>query len=115
MHATSSLRDTLSSTPSADAAYEAAGRAYSAAKKKLRWWLGGLGYAVFCLVGRFLPRDDLGISFFIFLDRHGAALAALVCAIGAADAFREERRELQCLQQVRQAWADARSKRLPNA
>ena|ERR1700719_1458042 len=98
----------MSATPSADAALESATRVHDAAKKKLRWWLGSLAYAVFCLVGRRLLPRDLDPGFLIVLNSWGTTLATVVCAIGAADAFREERRERTYRTVVLQAWADER-------
>jgi len=96
------------SNTAADAAFESATQAHRAAQIRFRWWLAGLGYALYCLLGRYLPSDiDSGLL--IFLNRHGAAIAALVCAVGALDAFRTERRERRRFRGVAQAWAAGRT------
>ena len=94
-----------------DPVYEAASRDYYAARKVFRWWLAGLVYGVFCLFGRYLPRnvlEGLGGGLLILLNRHGAALAALVCTVGAAVAFREERRKRAYLTAILIARTDER-------
>lgn len=97
----------------ADHALDIAAAAHSAARRKLLWWLAGFGYAAFCIGGRYLPRDLIGDGFVIFLNGHGAAITGLVCAVGAATAFSELRRERGQLNEVAQAWAAEQPPRAP--
>jgi hypothetical protein len=91
-------------TDASNEAFERAGRDHSAARKVVLWWLAGLGYSLYCLFGRFLP-EDIDSGFLIFLNRHGAAISALVCALGASYAYSEERRQHRRFLDVARAWS----------
>jgi hypothetical protein len=102
-------------TSASDEAFETASRDYGATQRVVRWWLAGLGYALYCIFGRFLP-EDIDNGFLIFLNRHGAVLAAVICAVGAACAYREQRRQGRRFHEVAQAWAAGRvATRKPSA
>lgn len=99
----------MSSTPSAYAALESATRIHNAAKKRLRWWLAGCAYGVFCLFGRRLLPRDMDPGFIIVLNSWGAEVAIVVCAISAVWAYQEERRSRVRYMSVLRAWSEERA------
>jgi hypothetical protein len=88
------------SSDSAMAYLEKTGAAHSVARHRFFWWLGGFGYGVFCLSDPFLKildpslhhsLSELGLWFIVLLNDRGGFFLALICAVGAIDAFIKSR------------------------
>jgi hypothetical protein len=82
-----------------DRAYDA----YIAARRKFYYWLGGVGYAAYCIASRYLP-PDIDSGFLRLLNARGAAIALIVAATGAFTAYGELRRERLRFHDVSRAW-----------
>lgn len=76
------------------------GAAYRIARRRFLWWLGGFGYGVFCFSDPLLRHWDtslyhslseLGFWFIVLLNDRGGFFLAIICAVGAIDAFIKSR------------------------